>query len=61
MKKTKTYTVSVHYDVCFKVDVVAKDIHDAVRQAIDIVKDKDIEEGEIENVEAYLENIKEVK
>lgn len=61
MKKTKTYTISVHYDVCFKVDVDAENIHKAVRQAVSIVKDKNLEDGDIENVEAYLDNIKEVK
>lgn len=61
MKKTKTYTISVHYDVCFKVDVDAGNIHEAIRQAVSIVKDKNLEDGDIENVEAYLDNIKEVK
>lgn len=58
MKKIKTYTIRVHYDVCFEETVQAFDANAAIQKAINKAADRNLNDGEIANVEAYLKNWK---
>lgn len=50
----KNYEIKVHYDVCFTVNVESENANLAVQKAINIAADKDLNDGEITDVEAYI-------
>lgn len=55
----KKFEILVHYDVCFTIQVENNDISKAIKRAINESAKKDLNDGEIMNVEAFINKIEE--
>lgn len=57
----KNFKILVHYDVCFSVQTHETDITEAIRRAINETTKMDLNDGEIMNVEAFVDKISETE
>ena len=59
--RKKKFEILVHYDVCFTVQIEGTEITKAIKRAVNETAKRDLNEGEIINVEAFVNKISETE
>ena len=57
----KKFEILVHYDVCFTVQIEGTNVTKAIKRAVNDTAKKDLNGGEIVNVEAFVNKIAEAE